>query len=374
MASSLLRRGIITCTALVFGVACGGGGTPTAGLAETDAGPATAAADPSADGDGTTSSTVTVDQGGSDATSSTVDVGEPTDGGSGPSFVAGVATAIELTADDNEMNTQPDDVEWGLLTISQAYLATSTGEFAATSGSKLLVVDFELVPVKGGNVFGEAFRLQAADQWFNPINKINRTVQLGDVLNDSLIFEVPESVTWATLHGGLPEELGVGRRTSYELTFEPGELEGPPLRSDAEVLALTGEAVQTSTGNEFNLQPDDDEWGILTPTGVRTSLIEGDDTASLETMLVVVSFDVTVGEGGNFFDQAFRLQADGEWYGPVVNINDTYSAGEVFSGWVMFEVPRSVSDLTFEAGVPSAVASYEWEFPIRTATYDITLS
>lgn len=370
MVGSCLRRGIVTATAtLVFCAACASGETPDAGLAETEAGSGTAATQSTGD----TASETTI-AAGDESTSSSEAAGDgqavtPAGGGA----IDSVATDIVLLSDDNEMNTQPDDVEWGLLEVSRAYTASSVGELAGGNGSKLLVIDIELVPVRGGNVFDEAFRLRAEDQWFNPINNLNVTTQVGDVVNDSVVFEVPQSVASAVLEGGLPEELGVGRRVSYQLSFEPGQAETSPLRTDDEVLALTGSAKQTSPGNEFNLQPDDKEWGKLTVTGVQPSLIEGDYASTLETMLVVVNFDIVVGEGGNLFDETFRLQADDEWYSAVPQINETSSAGEVFSGSVFFEVPRTATEFALEAGMPEVVAGYEWDFPIRTATFDITL-
>ena len=370
MVSSYGWRGIIVATALMFSAACATGETPGAGLAETEAG--SASNDTASTGD-TAATTDSTDAGGDSTPSTEAGGDEQAAAPTGDAAIDSVATDIVLTSEDNEINTQPDDVEWGLLTVSQAFTTSSVGELAAGNGSKLLVVDIELVAVRGGNVFDEAFRLRAEDQWFQPIDNLNETSQIGEVINDSLVFEVPQSVAAALLEAGLPEDLGVGRRASYQLTFEPGRPEAPALRTDDEVLALAGSAKQTSSGNEFNLQPDDKEWGKLTVAGVRASLIEGDYASTLETMLVVVEFDVVVGEGGNFFDQTFRLRADDEWYSPETRINETTSAGEVFSGSVFFEVPRTATEFALEAGMPEIIAGYEWDFSVRTATFDISL-
>ncbi len=370
MASATIRGAIIATAVLAFCAACAGGETPGAGLAETNAGSATDV--PGSTGASTGSETTAA--AGIDATTSS---DSAADGGGAATAASGVietvATEIVLTSANNEMNTQPDDEEWGLLTVSGAYTTSSVGEFAGSNGTKLMVVDIEVVPVNDGNVFAEAFRLRADDQWYNPINRLNVTSRIGGAINHSLVFEVPQSVGSAVLEAGLPEELGVGRLASYALTFEPGEPDSPPLRTDEEVLALAGSAKQTSAGNEFNLQPDDKEWGMLTVTGVRTALIEGDYNATLETMLVVLDFDIVVGEGGNFFHQTFRLRADDEWYPPVTRINETTSAGEVFSGSVFFEVPRTATTFALEAGMPEILTDYQWNFPVRTATFEVVL-
>ena len=370
MVRSFVRRGTVAATALVLCAACASAETPDVGLAETEAGSTSAATGSTGETTATASAAADDDATASSDASAAGQAAAPASGGA----IDSVASDIALVSADNEMNTQPDDVEWGLLNVPSAYTTSSLGEYAGSTGSKLLVIEIELMAVNGGNVFDEAFRLRAEDQWFNPINNLNETTQLGSVINDMLVFEVPQSVDSAVLEGGLPEELGVGRRASYQLTFEPGQPDTSALRTDDQVLALTGSAVQTSSSNEFNLQPDDNEWGMLTVTGVQAGLIEGDYTATLETMLVVVSFDVVVGEGGNFFDETFRLRADDAWYPAVPQINETPSTGEVFSGSVFFEVPRTATAFALEAGVPESVAGYEWDFSTRTATFDVTLS
>lgn len=354
---------------LVLCLSCAAETPPVAGLAESEAGTTESTAsqgpDPTTnDGAGDTTSTVAASGDAPATTASGTDSG-------GDSAVATIGSEIVLVSADNEMNTQPDDEEWALLSVPSAYTALIVDDYAATNETKLVVVDVGLTTVRPGNVFEEAFRLEADGTWYSPLNNINSTTRIGVVLNTSLVFEVPRASTTVTLEGGLPEAVGVGRRASYEISFTPGT---PPEStvSDDQVAATASQIALTSETKEMNTQPDDNEWATLEVNEARTAVIEGDFTANRQTKLVLIDVALTMGDGGNVFDQSLRLGADGRWYSPLNNINQTAKVGEILNHTFVFEIPRDQTDLTLEGGFPSALAGYDWNFSLRTATYDIT--
>lgn len=285
--------------------------------------------------------------------------------------VAAVASQITLTSDDNEMNTQPDDQEWGHLIVSDAYATLTEDDFIAGADTKLLVVEVEIIMGKGGNVFEQAFRLQADDTWYSPLNNLNQTTDIGEVVNDRVIFQIPRGSTTVTLEGGLPASLGVGRRATYDITLTPGQRDVPVV-PDEEVEATATNIALASPSNQMSTQPDDKEHALLEITGAHTTLIEGDYTATTTTKLVVIDIELTTVQQGNVFNQAFRLQADGEWYSPISNLNLTTSVGEVHNDTIYFDVPRHANEITLEAGFPEALSKDRWDIPLYTTTYNIT--
>lgn len=370
MSTTRVKLPVLASAGLVLCMSCAAQNVPVAGLAESGAG--TTASTESQGTDPTTSGAAPE----TDATlAASGDAPGTTASGTDPGAdgtVTAIASEIVLVSADNEMNTQPDDQEWGLLTVPSAYTTLIDGDYTATNETKLVIIEVDIIAVRGGNVFEEAFRLQADGTWYSPLNNINKTSNVGSVINRSLIFEIPRASTTVTLEGGLPEAVGVGRRASYDITFTPGT---PPesTLTDDQVPATASEITLTSENSEMNTQPDDDEWAVLEVSEVRTAVIEGDFTASRQTKLVIVDVTLTMGDGGNIFDQSFRLEADGRWYSPVNNINQTGQVGEIFSTTVVFEIPRDPMNLTLEGGFPPVLEAYDWDFSLRTATYDITL-
>ncbi len=340
---------------------------------------ADADADAAAATDGEEAAGGTTDEAEASATDTDTDTAEatsetPTGADPAPGGATGdqeVATAITLTSARNEMNLQPDDQEWGLLFVDGARTDRAYGDLAPGSGAKLLIVDVSIHPVDGGNLFDEAFRVHVGDTTISPAIRINTTLSLGQVFNDVVVFEIPADATTVTFEGGLPESQGPARRATYELALEPGQPEMVTM-DDAAVEATTTAIELISPDAAFNLQPDDAEWGTLEIVSVTSTLQTFDATASSDTRLIVVEFAMTVGRGGNFFDEAFRMQVDGEWYDPVTQLNTTVDEGEVVNGTMTFDVPRTGDPVVLEAGFPSVVADFDWPWDLRTATFEIT--
>ncbi len=288
------------------------------------------------------------------------------------SEVSATATDIVLTSATMEMNTQPDDEEWGLLQVSDAYATIEEGDLAAAEDTKLVVIEIELTMGQSGNVFDDAFRLRADDRWYSPVADLNQTAGVGQVINTAVVFEIPRSPTSLTLEGGLPESLGVGRRASYDITLTPGPRSVPDISND-DVERTASKIQLASSTAEMNTQPDDEEWALLAIPSAYSTVIDGDHTATTTTKLVIIEIELTIGQSGNVFDDAFRLQADGEWYSPINDINKTGKVGEIINDQLVFEIPRPPTSLTLEGGIPNALTTYDWPHDLRTTTYELTL-
>lgn len=287
----------------------------------------------------------------------------------GPVGADSVAVAIELVADDAEMNLQPDGQGWGRLSVDGAYSSRFVDDRTAAEDTKLLVVDVQVIPVNPGNLVAEAFRLEHAGIDHLPVGRISEIANIGEVYNDSILFEIPVDAATVTLHGGVPKGPAAGRRTAYEITLAPGRPEAAPVAETA-VDGAVGAITATGPTAEISTQPDDEDWGTLTVDAARSGVIAGDLVATPDTKLVTIDITVTGGRG-NLFDRAFRLRAGDEWYSPITRINETLEEGQTYRGELVFEVPRSAFDLVLEAGFPSALDAYQWPFTRRTVTVEI---
>lgn len=368
------KRALVALAALTVAAGCGTDdqGSPDVGVSVLDSTEPTGTGGDETAADGATDTTAPPaagDDAGDGTTDASATGGDGATAG-GDGTIEMVATDITLAAATNEMNIQPDDIEWGILLVDDAYTASSVGEVAAGNDSKLLVVDVQVIAVQQGNLFDEAFRVEADGVVSSPVVGINRTLAIGAVYNGPVVFEIPRAAAAVTIQAGLPEELGVGRRTAYEITLAPGQ----PEVVELDEASVTGEATAiTPTGEsaEFNSQPDDQDWGTVAVNGARSALLAGNLTATPTTKLVTVDVTVNGGVNGNLFDEAFRIQADGEWHESLTQLNELVGPGEVVNTSLTFEVPRDAMTMTLEAGFPSAISDYQWTFPIRTTTFEI---
>lgn len=212
MSRSFLKRGSVAVAALLFCLSCASSESSVEGLAQSGA-----SGGDSATGQGQPGAPV--------ASISTSDQAQAIPSSDAGDAVEATASEVVLTSASNEMNTQPDDSEWGLLNISDAYTTLQVDDITATTDTKLVVIDIEITIGKFGNLFDSAFRLQADGEWYSPLNVINMTTRVGEIYNGIVIFEIPRPPTTVILEAGLPESLH-----QYDWSF--------PLRNTAYTITL----------------------------------------------------------------------------------------------------------------------------------------
>lgn len=271
-----------------------------------------------------------------------------------PGPLDAVATIAGEPAEMSTDLTFPED-DRGVLNVNAARSAARNGERVAAAGNKLVIVDYEVYYTKISNLFTNAFRLTTGGQSFEPLDNINELGTFGQILNSRLVFEVPAEADDLVLEGGLPAGTPGGLTATFELIFgadsgQPADLDGSDggLVEDATVTSVVGDASVIATDIS------DTERAVLSVENAKVTGRDGDYFAHEGTKLVIVDFVLSDFESfGNIFDNAFRLQADDEWYSPLNSINETGNVGETLTSRVVFEVPRATGAFLFEAGPPA---------------------
>ena len=137
--------------------------------------------------------------------------------------------------------------------------------------------------------------------------------------------------------------------------------EAPPTESIGQVTSDDSGEASLNPGNPTGSKAQ------VTIDAVRSTSQAFDTTASDGSKFVSVEFQTLGLEKGAFLEQAFRLQAEGEWYSPLNNINQSIAVGEIINQEVIFEVPETARDLVLEVGALPAIGE-GW-----TSTYQIIL-
>lgn len=200
------------------------GDSPTGSVASSDGAGATDGGAVSNDGDGSGGlDGRATDGGGADGAAATDGAGDDAaqrDDTGGDIEAVGTAT---LLTGDGEASLNPSDPQQSkaVLTIDEVRSTREALDSTASAGTKFVVVEFQVLGVQYGNFFENAFRLQAADEWYSPVSSINLIIQIGEVVNDAVVFEIPAEANDLVLEVGAPPILEEGWTTTFGITF-PG--------------------------------------------------------------------------------------------------------------------------------------------------------
>lgn len=319
------------------------------------------------DSDGTDSGTVEIDS--TDGSDSDSDDSTQADGSTGTGDdgdgLSRIETAgpeqISLTSEENLISTHMRTPTKGraLLTVDAVITTKQYGENVAADSNKFVIVQYQLLGVEGGNIFDESFRVLTDGQTFSPVSGINEIAENGKPLNSEVVFELPSSSQELVFEGGVPEGSVDGFTTRYQIQLKPYDpanpVEGPaPTVSDdvAEAEAASITLVTDDDVMSFKPQNIDRGRGSLRVLGASSTIkIDGDGSGPL-LKFVVVEFELQSTESNNLFDNAFRLEAGGELYPTLTNINEVPEPGAVVRGSIVFMVPRDIFEFGFEGGVP----------------------
>ncbi|MGF1596096.1 MAG: hypothetical protein ACFCVK_04065 [Acidimicrobiales bacterium] len=284
------------------------------------------------------------------------------DGGTGTGIASATAPApgdlvvATVVGGLAEASTDVNDAanDRGVIAVDGARLATTLGDHTAAEGNVIVAVDYQVFGFRPGNIFDSAFRLLVDGEAFSPVDNLNALAGLGEVLNDTLYFEIPAGHPEIDLEVGLPAGTAGGLTATFGLAFASDPAAAATVAGGvADDVELTVDGGPTSVGIDVARAIP----ATVTVTGARSTGRSGDLFAGETTKLVVV--DVTVDEVGqpaNLFDSAFRLRAAGEWYSPRNNVNVLARPGESYQETLVFEVPRQADGLALEAGPPSVLA------------------
>ncbi len=245
---------------------------------------------------------------------------------------------------------------FGNLTVDGGRATAKIEDTSAGPDHKFLIVDFQLLGVERDNFFDHALRIETEGEWYGSIVSFNEILTAGEVYNGSVIFRVPRSATDFVLEGGMPERWADGLRTTVSFSlWDPAEgIEADEPNDSAEV-AIEAEATDVSLiGDEDRMTIDPElprGFGRLTIDRVYTTAKIEQDGAKEGFKFLLVDYQLLGIERDNFFDEAFRLEAGGELYSPLNNINEIIAAGEVYNGTLVFEVPAGTTMARLESGV-----------------------
>ena len=284
--------------------------------------------------------------------------------GPGDDVVAPAADAegtATLVSDDTVMSTLPPGAT-GIaatadLTIDRVYTTTSYGdEIEAAAGEKLLVVEYQLLGRGRGNFHLDVFRLSIDGAPYSPVDSGGGPlVKAGRVVNSEIAFAVPADATSFTLEGGVPLDAREGRTTVFAIDLGPATTPDPqPAIGNDEVEALTATVEPPTEGPLTMIGGAFDRTGRVSIEGASLATTAGDTRAFPTTMFVRVDYLVVPDARENFSTNSLRLEADGEWFSPIDDDLIPADAGENIRGTVVFEVPRSATELILEAGAPPA--------------------
>lgn len=283
----------------------------------------------------------------------------PSDGGPLPIPAATEAASVGITlvSDNPRMSTNPERADRGSgnLTIDAARAVTKIEAESALPGFRFVIFDYQLLGIDDGNFFEHAFRVEANGEWYTPIGNINEIVDPGLVYNGQLFFHLPADADELRLEGGTTERQDEGFRTEYTIMLDSAataDADEPvtdvAVEAEASEITLVSseDVMSTNTGNVGR------GWGRLSIDAARSTAKIEQFGAAPGFKYVVIDYQLLGVSGGNFFEHAFRLRAEGEWYSPIGNINEIVDEGVVFNGELVFEVPAGASMLILEGGMP----------------------
>lgn len=155
-----------------------------------------------------------------DASEGIDDTDTDTDAAAATVPVEAEATDIALIGSEERMTTDTSDPRgWGTLSIDRAYTTAKIEQNGARTGFKFLIIEYQLLGGESDNLFEQAFRLEAEDELYSPLNNINEILDAGEVFNGSLVFEVPIEAATVVLEGGVVPGSIDGFTTTSEISF-----------------------------------------------------------------------------------------------------------------------------------------------------------
>ncbi len=307
--------------------------------------------------------------GGAGSDSETDDAGsddESSAGGGGAVGPEGNLGTVSLSSADNLMSTNPSSplVGYGRLFVDQVVAAPSYEDAEPADGNVFIVADYQVFGIEYGNLFDTAFRANVNGTRYSVFNNINLLPDAGAIVNSVMVFEVPISALdeTVTIEGGVIDPTADGYAAQYDVVFS-GQPVPAPTEIAPELIESTGAVMQTSDGEAlFTTNPAAPTVGVssITVRNATSTLKIGPDAARPGFKFVQIDIEtIGVATTGNLFEQAFRLQAEDEWYSPLGNINELTRPAAPFNTTLVFQVPRSAQWMVLEAGVPEEWAEGE---------------
>jgi hypothetical protein len=299
--------------------------------------------------------------------------------------VDGVATVLEMVSDDNVMTVDLSNPagELAVVTVDHVYstaqvrynaglgYAHRSGNVAAQPGSKLVVVDLQLLTLtQYGSYSDGTFRLlDETGRLYGPYDDVRIGTNSGKLLNEHLLFEVPADLLSFTFQAGVPDGQQAGEQAAWRVSLAPGDVSG--FRPTTALIEEgPAEVVRTSDSEIGSLSTEDpEELGSFQVLGAEVAADTGGAVPDPGFQWIVVEVQaVSQYRYGRIRDEGFRLQADGEWYPPLVQINQQAGLGDVVIMQLPFEVPIGVDSATLEIGNP-----VDWPGGGQRATWQLTL-
>ena len=267
-------------------------------------------------------------------------------------------TMVALVGTEDRMTLNPEKPTggWGYLTVDRAYTTAMVDDVPASTGNKFVAVEYQMLAANNGNFFDQTFRLLADGKTYSPANNINEIGSAAAVFNDVVFFEVPLDTGDVQLEGGAVSGSSDGFTAVYDIGFRPAEPADVPPASlpDDQLNAIVGDIQLTSDDARMTMDTSQPTggWGTLTlHGGMATAKIE-DTSAGPGFKFLVLDVQVLGQERDNLFDEAFRVEADGELYQTLTGVNEVLAPGQVYNSALVFRVPQETSDFVLEAGMP----------------------
>ena len=267
-------------------------------------------------------------------------------------------TMVALVGTEDRMTLNPEKPTggWGYLTVDRAYTTAMVDDVPASTGNKFVAVEYQMLAANNGNFFDQTFRLLADGKTYSPANNINEIGSAAAVFNDVVFFEVPLDTGDVQLEGGAVSGSSDGFTAVYDIGFRPAEPADVPPASlpDDQLSAIVGDIQLTSDDARMTMDTSQPTggWGTLTlHGGMATAKIE-DTSAGPGFKFLVLDVQVLGQERDNLFDEAFRVEADGELYQTLTGVNEVLAPGQVYNSALVFRVPQETSDFVLEAGMP----------------------
>lgn len=272
--------------------------------------------------------------------------------------------AVTLASPSNLFSIDPNKPNVGLaqITIDRVHSASALETTVAAVGDKLVVVDYRVqIPpeVIAAPITTDFMQALVDGTAYSPSAPLNEFLMAGDILNATAVFAVPVETEQFQLEIGPPSGSTQGLTAVYDVAMAPdlaatAHIEAQAAVDDATIVAQV-ESVDLVEGNGSiapNVRQVDQGTGQLTVLNVESVQVAGNNVAgALEKFVVAdVQFLLDNGVAVTLVNSTYRLEANGELYGPVNAVNEFVLEGEASQHQVIFRVPRTAVDLVLQAG------------------------
>lgn len=276
-------------------------------------------------------------------------------------FEEATGDTIVLASGDGRVTLDPGDPldGWAELHVDRVVSVGQYDSLGSSAGHKLVVADVQLWGIDDGRVDTAMFRLETEDEVVPSLVRFNDRLDFGGVINTQVVFEVDESATVVNVIGGVSNDAVDGFQSGFKATLTPIDPAAPAPEvgyTDADIERSATAIRLTSPSSLMSLDLDSRSKGAaeLTVHAARTTNRIDADGAGPDHKFLIIDYQLLIVDGNNLFEEAFRLEAGGELYPPLVNLNENRGDGGVLNSELVFRVPREIFEFELRGGVPAS--------------------